>query len=318
MTGARAAEGGWLVEGFHATVSAEDYHADPAPEPSLSASVAKLLLEHSPLHARHAHPRLNPEAEECHADNLDLGELAHSLILEGEARVVVVDADDWRTKAAREQKAEARVLRKVPVLARQWERGRALVRAFERQAGGLLANGEPEVTALWREDGCWCRARLDFLRDDRTIIDLKTTAGSAHPDKVGKRIFEAGYDIQAAFYSRGVERLTGRPPPRFLFAFLEVDLPHALCLIEVSPASLAMAMRKVQHAIGLWSDCLRTDRWPGYTPAVWQAETPRYVEERWLARETAGDAPAMAMALSRPMEETMVKVNGGIPARLGA
>jgi hypothetical protein len=311
---------GGLAEGFHPNVPADAYHRDPAPEPSLSASMAKLLLEHSPMHAWHAHPRLNPAAEERHADNLDLGELAHSLILEGEARVVVVDADDWRAKAAREQKTEARLAGKVPVLAKQWERVRGLVRAFERQAGDLLGVGSSEVTALWREERCWCRSRIDFLRGDRAIIDLKTTAGSAHPDKAAKRIFEHGYDIQAAFYSRGVERLTGRPPPRFIFAFLEVDPPHALCLIEVSPASLAMAMRKVEHAIRLWSDCLRTNRWPGYTPDIWQAETPAFVENRWLARETAGDVPAMAMALSRPMEEAqMPKANGGgIPLRYEA
>lgn len=303
---------GGLGEGFHPNVPADAYHADPAPEPSLSASMAKLLLEHSPMHARHAHPRLNPEMVERNADNLDLGQMAHSLILEGEARVVVVEADDWRTKAAREQKTEARLAGKVPVLAKQWERVRGLVRAFERQAGDLLGEGTPEVTMLWREERCWCRSRIDYLLSTASIVDLKTTAGSAHPDKLAKRIFEAGYDIQAAFYSRGVERLTSRPPRRFIFAFLEVDPPHALCLTEVSPASLAMAMRKVEHAIRVWSDCLRTNHWPGYTPAVWQAETPKFLEDRWLARETAGDMPAMAMALSRPMEDVqMPKVNGG-------
>jgi hypothetical protein len=310
---------GELAEGFHTNVPPAAYHADCAPEPSLSASMAKLLLEHSPMHAWHAHPRLNPSAEQRHADYFDTGELVHSLILEGEAGVVVVEADDWRKKDAREQKAEARLAGKIPVLAKQWERVRDLVRAFESQAGDLLGGGRPEVTALWREERCWCRSRIDFLRDDGSIVDLKTTAGSTHPDKVSKRIFEAGYDIQAAFYSRGVERLSGRPPRRFTFAFLEVDPPHALCLIEVSPASLAMAMRKVEHAIRLWSNCLQTNRWPGYTPDIWQAETPKFVEDRWLARETAGDVPAMAMALSRPMEEVaMQKVSNGVPLRYEA
>ncbi len=308
---------GPLTEGFHATVSAEAYHADPAPEPSLSASIAKTLLEHSPMHAHHAHPRLNPAAEERNADNLDLGELAHSMILEGQARVVVVDADDWRTKAAREQKTEARLAGKVPVLARQWERARNLVRAFERQAGDLISNGSPEVTVLWREERCWCRSRIDyFLGPGPVIIDLKTTAGSAHPDKVAKRIFEAGYDIQAAFYSRGVERLTGRPPRRFIFAFIEVDPPHALCLVELEPVALAVAARKVEHAIMLWSDCLRSNRWPGYAPDIWQAQAPKFHEDRWLAREMAGDVPAMAMALSRPMEEVPMPVTNGRPIPL--
>lgn len=36
-----------------------EYHADPAPEPSLSATLAKLLISRSPRHAWMASPRLN-------------------------------------------------------------------------------------------------------------------------------------------------------------------------------------------------------------------------------------------------------------------
>ena len=46
---------------IHTDISAEAYHADPAPEPSLSSSVAKILVNLSPAHARIAHPRLNPD-----------------------------------------------------------------------------------------------------------------------------------------------------------------------------------------------------------------------------------------------------------------
>ena len=38
------------------TLSAEAYHADPCPEPSLSASIANVLLQRSPAHARIQHP----------------------------------------------------------------------------------------------------------------------------------------------------------------------------------------------------------------------------------------------------------------------
>ncbi|WP_242401117.1 hypothetical protein [Acetobacter okinawensis] len=38
------------------------YHADPCPTPSLSNSVARILLDESPMHAHFSHPRLNPES----------------------------------------------------------------------------------------------------------------------------------------------------------------------------------------------------------------------------------------------------------------
>lgn len=37
------------------------YHADPCAAPSLSSSIAKVLLFKSPLHARYCHPKLNPQ-----------------------------------------------------------------------------------------------------------------------------------------------------------------------------------------------------------------------------------------------------------------
>ena len=41
-------------------MSEDCYHADPADAPSLSASIAKILIAETPLHAWTAHPKLNP------------------------------------------------------------------------------------------------------------------------------------------------------------------------------------------------------------------------------------------------------------------
>ena len=49
-----------LPAGLHLGVIEAEYHADPAPEPSLSRSLAHTLLTRSPRHAWQAHPRLNP------------------------------------------------------------------------------------------------------------------------------------------------------------------------------------------------------------------------------------------------------------------
>src|SRR3990167_1259095 len=81
-----------------------DYIKDPAPQPSLSASLAHVLLTRSPKHAWLAHPRLNPawEPDESEARQ-DIGTIVHALLLEGDAsRVVVIEAEDYRTKAAKE------------------------------------------------------------------------------------------------------------------------------------------------------------------------------------------------------------------------
>jgi hypothetical protein len=41
----------------------------------------------------------------------------HGIVPEGDERLVIVEADDWRTKVAKETRDEARRVRLVPVLA---------------------------------------------------------------------------------------------------------------------------------------------------------------------------------------------------------
>ena len=43
--------------------SHEEYLSDPCPEPSLSRSIADILMAQSPLHAWCAHPRLGNKSE---------------------------------------------------------------------------------------------------------------------------------------------------------------------------------------------------------------------------------------------------------------
>ncbi|HYR45035.1 MAG TPA: hypothetical protein VER98_18535, partial [Terriglobia bacterium] len=101
------------------TISADEYHADCCPTPSLSASIATILIQQSPLHAKSAHPRLteNPVREE--ERHLDLGRLCHALMLEGDDIAVVIEADNYRTRAAQEARDAARSIGKCPLLAKE-------------------------------------------------------------------------------------------------------------------------------------------------------------------------------------------------------
>jgi hypothetical protein len=57
----------------------------------------------SPLHAWHAHPRLNPDYRHDDDTKFDVGNIAHKLMLGRGKDIVVLDFDDWRTKAAKER-----------------------------------------------------------------------------------------------------------------------------------------------------------------------------------------------------------------------
>ena len=284
-----------------APLSAEEYHGDPMEQPSLSASIAHLLCTMSPLHAWLAHPRLNPDYEREEDAKFDVGTVAHALLLQGKdpAEVVeIVDADDWRTKAAKEARDAARDAGKVPLLSKQAEAVAAMLSATRAQMDAcdsdprLFTDGQPEQTLTWQEpNGVLCRARLDWLRDDLvTIDDYKTTSASANPERWTRTMFQIGGDVQAAFYLRGLRAVTGRRAT-FRFVVQETFPPYALSVVVPSEAALEVGNAKVEHALAVWERCLASGEWPAYPQERAYAYPPMWEAQRWIGR-VPDEAPA--------------------------
>jgi hypothetical protein len=275
-----------LPPGIHRDISEDRYHGDPCPEPSLSASLATILLEQSPRHAWHAHPRLNPQPPaEAPSRAMDTGSAIHKLILGKGRDLEVVQAADYRTAEARKVRDAARAAGKTPLLVADLEAAEATAIAVQEQlaqteVGRLLEDGIPEATLVWQEPiGAWCRARVDFLPAHAldgghvTLIDLKTTTGSALPERWATTGFGLGVDVQSAFYARGLRRLVpGVRSVRFIFVVIEQDPPHAVSLVELSGEAEAQGEQAVETAIRTWQACLKRNEWPAYPP------TPQVIE----------------------------------------
>lgn len=285
-----------LSEGVHEAVPEAVYHADPAPEPSLSSSVANVLLERSARHAWIAHPRLNPDHEAVTKTIYDIGHAAHALALEGRNGVTVIEAPNYKTKAAQEARKAAYNAGSIPLLEDQWDDVQAMARVARLQlddheeAAGFLdpAFGRSELTLIWREGEVWCRCRPDWtpLEVKREfLLDYKTTGGSAHPDFWSRARLWEGPDFQAAFYRRGARACLGMQDPAFYFIVQENEPPYALSVIALAPAAMALADRKVEAAIRLWGQCRAENRWPGYPSQVAHVEAPPWIESRWEERE---------------------------------
>lgn len=283
-------------EGHHPEMTAERYHADPCAGPSLSSSIAILLLSQSPLHAWAAHPRLNPDYRREESEAFDLGTAAHAYVLQGSSAFEIIEAPDWRTKAAKEARDQARLVGKVPMLAHRWAdvkemgfRATAALLNCEQPTPLTTATGAAEQTLVWREGDVLCRARLDWLHDDhRTVDDYKTTGGSANPDEWTRSLFGMGYDVQAAFYLRGVRAVFGTEAT-FRFVVQENYAPYALSVIALGPAALVLAEKKVIFALGKWRECMATGKWSGYPTRTCYADLPGWEETRWLEKETRSD-----------------------------
>jgi hypothetical protein len=260
------------------SLTSAQYHADPAPVPSLSASIAHLLLDQSPLHAWLSHPRLNPNYVPDQDSRFDLGSAAHMMLLERrEDRIVRVAADDWRTKAAKEARDAAQQAGKYAVLDRQYADIVAMcaqARAFmlKSELGDLLDVGEAEKSIFWTDRGVSCRARLDlFSVERRVVLDYKSTASAQH-DAFARQIGRLGYDLQAEFYLRGIKAVTGREDMVFVFLAQEITPPYSCSLTALSNAYRQVGQDKVERALSLWQKCLTDDSWPSYDARIRYAE----------------------------------------------
>ncbi|KQT54594.1 hypothetical protein ASG43_03140 [Aureimonas sp. Leaf454] len=294
-----------------------DYHADALCEtPSLSSTIARLLLDASPKHAWAAHPRLNPDTEEEKASTLDVGSAMHAMLLGHGRDIVALDFPKWSTNASKEARDSAREAGKIPLLKKDFEAAQRLVAIarvevdrFPELAGLFDAGAIFEQTAIWREGVLWCRAKLDILRvfpEFIAIVDFKSTDRSAAPDVIGRQVFNMGYDVQLAFYRRGLRRVLGPrcPPIRCFLMSQERAGPGALSIVEPDEAVLTLADKKVSAALKLWQTCLERDEWPSYPPFIASVSLPPWVENRWLEREVNDDALAGAgWAFAMPLPD---------------
>lgn len=273
-----------------------DYLADPTPGGSLSSSEARELLA---CPAKFYWRRTNRVV--THKPEFDFGHAAHALVLGVGDPIVVVEADDWRTKAAKEQRDEAYAAGHTPVLVADWEVVQAMATALRTHpiAAALLApgTGKAEQSLFWRDvSGIMRRARLDWLPNPgtrRLIISDYKTARDASNDAFARAAASYGYHAQAAWYLDGVRALCDEPNPAFLHIAQEKEPPYLVNVVELDEQALDIGAAQNRRAIDRYQECVRTGTWPGYSDGIEPISLPQwavYQHERKLDSE--GDALA--------------------------
>ncbi len=256
--------------GVYDGIPEDEYHADPVPAGSLSASGMKLLLPPScPAMYRYRldHPKTSAA--------FDYGTAAHKLVLGSGPPIAVIDAPDWRTKAAQEARKDAHARGAVPMLAGQFSEVQAMADAIRAHpiAGPLLdpAYGKAEQSAFWtdEETGIWRRLRFDFLPhvDEvrRLIIADYKTCDKADADSVRKAVASYGYHVQAAQYIDGARALDLDPDPQFIFAFQEKQPPYLIHVTGLDDEAIDHGRDLCALACEMWRDCTTSGIWPGYS-----------------------------------------------------
>jgi PDDEXK-like domain of unknown function (DUF3799) len=245
-------------------------HEQYLQHPALSHSGAKTLVRPGGP-ARYLHEREHGRPPK---DEFDVGHAAHNAVLGVGPELVIVDANDWRTKAAQQARELARASGKVAVLTKTADQVADMARALRAHpvASRLLhvTTGEPEVSLFWHDEqhGVDRRGRVDWLRTpDKNgrliLVDYKTTT-DASAEALERSVIRFGYHMQSAWYRDLVVGLGLAKSAPFLFVFQEVSAPYLVHVIELEPDLLAMGDDLNRRALALYADCVERDTWPGY------------------------------------------------------
>jgi PDDEXK-like domain of unknown function (DUF3799) len=278
-------------------LSVKEYFADPVAGGSLTSSGARLLLPPNcpaMFHYQRSHPRPN-------SATFDDGHAAHAVALGVGAPMRIIDADDFKTKAARAEREDAYTAGEIPVLAKTWTRieGMAAALRDHDEAGPLFTPGAglAERTIVWwdEEFGIWRRAMVDWLPgaepDERQIVVDYKTSVSAEPGAISKHIHNYGYHRQAAWYVDGVAAVVAPNDiePAFVFVFQEKEPPYLITVVQIDSDALEWGRIQNRKAMSVYAKCVANDHWPSYTDKIISVGLPSYAKYQYEAAYDRGD-----------------------------
>lgn len=260
---------------------ADAYHCTEA----LGASGAWVLANDCPA-MFHAYSPFNPDRlpnDSNHA--MSIGTALHLAALEPDrldSRCVVVDAEDWRTKAARDAREAAVSAGHVPLLHKDRalvDRLAAALRA-NRDAASLLEGADTEVSYFWDADGVPCKARADIVAyGGAALADLKASA-NASPGFFQRRAFDAGHFLRAPWYSDGWQIANGGACPDYWFIIVAREPPHLVTVARLDTQALEWGRQMIRRALTLFKECRDRGVWPPYCTEPATLSLPAFAEYR--------------------------------------
>lgn len=300
----------------------EIYHLDPCIVPSLSCSIAKLLVRRTPKHAWQAHARFGARGIEP-TRVMDDGSTMHAMMLGQMDLIVPVQAvygpkttrkdligkpvRDYTTAAAKEERDEIRAIGRIPVLQHRIpELVRCKTAAIEQlshaeDGPGFFDAGQNEVCVVSVEGDIMLRSLVDRLPADPNgaPYDLKCTEMSAAPGGWDRRL-QYEYAFQDAFYRRVIKGARGGEPAPMRFIVIELEEPHGTVINAAAASLRALAEAEVERAVRIWRECMHSGVWPLYSPKTcWIEASPWQIsrEEDAAAAEVEGQPTTWATLL---------------------
>lgn len=254
--------------------------------------------------ARYLHWKQNPDEEPSPA--LKLGRLAHRAILEPEkfngefVSTYTLKPETYLDKKTNEEKkwngnagpckewiktAEDNGLEIISRAEWDFLSGAAKSIAEHPTAAAMLHSGSPEQSIFADYNGIPVKARVDFLTNGDTLVDLKTTA-DASPRWFERDILSLAYYRQAAFYL-DCAKAVGLPAKHFCLLAVEKSEPYLVACYQIHKDYIEIGRREYIRLLGQLVECQKSGKFPGYSNELIIARPPE-----WKMRELPVQDPA--------------------------
>jgi hypothetical protein len=258
------------ANGFIDGMPDDIYHGDCCVSPSMSSSMAKLLIEECPK-KMWSDSYLDPNREKKENKNFDLGHALHKIFLEPEKfadSIQEIEFDTYQKDEAKRQRYVARERGKVPLLTKDL---RTIIRMREALMSDPIARksftkgvAERSYFVKDKETGVWLKARPDWeMFTPRILCDYKTTE-SANPVDFSNSVYNFGYYIQQPWYQHIIKEITGEQIDEWYFIAQEKEYPYLVSIIEIKPEAIEYGQKIMRKAIRKFADCLDKGIWHGY------------------------------------------------------
>ena len=251
-----------------ATLTNEQYHKSPG----ISSSGLVKFIQYSPAHYK---AYLTEPREQT--DAMALGSAIHMAILEPnlfESTYVCKPQDmSFATKEGKEWKSKN--AGKSILAFDKFETCLRIRDKFNKSPilKAYVSGGEAESSWFWEDPqtGLVCKCRPDYLIGN-TILDIKTTE-DCRPNHFQYQIRKYRYDVQSAFYVRGMEKCLGSKV-NFLHVVVEKNAPFEVSVYQLDEASIERASLDVHNALFQMKECMDKNEWPGYDYSVKPVSLP--------------------------------------------
>ena len=230
----------------------------------ISATLLKSIIKQSPVHAANRMRTFKP------SPTMNLGTAVHCAILEPHRynELIAIAPDcDRRTKIGKAEHAAfvESAGNKTVIKYDQHESAIAMANAVDEHehATSLLVDTQREVELDFTFDGEQCKAKVDAVKGDNVIIDIKTTV-DASPDAFARQSASFFYQMQMAWYAKAIG------------SSWKTCKCYVIAVENTAPFGVAVYRYDSDVLDNGWKLCCRAIRqWREYRETIAQNKTPQ-------------------------------------------